>query len=623
MNTETVDRTAEARHVALADLALSDLNPRQTADPEGIAALAASIRTVGLMQNLAGFAASEGSGIQIVAGGRRLRALQLLADTGEAPEFVPVLVTNDPETARLWANTENTAREALHPADEIRAYYRMLTEGNASIAQVASAFAVTEAHVRRRVRLGALPDAALDALKAGAITIGQAQILTIAQDESLIVATVEKIADASYPGYYSENELRRMVTPDSIRPTDRRLKFVGRDAYDRAGGKSTVDLFEDTTVLHSADVLDRIFAEKLDEEATKAEQSGWKWAKTSPDSEFDHAAYRGFGRLYPVEGELTEAQAERYDELAELAEGDALDEAGHEELDGLQTILDGCFTEEQHAVAGIVLHVNWSGQLVATMGLVDPADMPEAVAAGLAQPSAHNAAASDADGGAASDDTKTAISQTLVDDLHRVAKGARQHAALLRNPDLLIDLLAYQLSHGLAWRKPFGISTEDVPNWPTTEADGYALDDRLTSNPPADMYGKDLAKSFRAWRKKGAEHIRAELARMLASLYRGGTDELAALIDKETTPNIREVWTPTVGNFLGRVNVAYLETLLADLTGCDTEAGPFKAFAKMKKKEKADMLARIFAGDAETLAAWHVTAARKAAIDAWVPDTMK
>ena len=60
--------------------------------------------------------------------------------------------------------------EPLDPQVQLR----MLTEGNASIAQVASAFAVTEAHVRRRVRLGALPDAALDALKAGAITIGQA-----------------------------------------------------------------------------------------------------------------------------------------------------------------------------------------------------------------------------------------------------------------------------------------------------------------------------------------------------------------------------------------------------------------------------------------------------------------
>lgn len=623
MTDHAIKQTPETRNIALASLTLSALNPRQDAEPDRIAALAASIRTVGLMQNLAGFAASEGEAVEIVAGGRRLRALQLLADTGEAPEFVPVIVTNDPDTAQLWANTENTAREALHPADEIRAYYRMLIDGRASIAQVASAFAVTEAHVRRRVRLGALPNAALDALKAGTITIGQAQILTVAQDESLILAAVEKITEMANPGHFNEYELRRMVTPNTISHTDRRLKFVGREAYDAAGGKSTVDLFDDKTVLHSVDVLDRVFAEKLEDEATKAEQSGWKWVKTSPDSDFDQAGYRGFGRLYPVEGDLTEAQAERYDELAELAEGDALDEAGQEELDGLQAIIDGCYTEEQRAISGIVLHVNWSGQLVATMGLVDPADMPEAVDAGLVQPSAHNTAASDADGGAASEDTKTAMSQALVDDLHRVANGARQHAALLRDPDLLIDLLAYQLSHGLAWRKPFGISTEDVPNWPTTEADGYALDDRLTSNPPADMYGKDLAKSFRAWRKKGADHIRAELARMLASLYRGGTEELAALIDKETTPNIREVWTPTVGNFLGRVNAAYLETLLAELTGCDTEAGPFKAFAKMKKKEKADMLARIFAGDAETLAAWHVNAARKATIDAWVPDTMK
>ena len=44
-------------------------------------------------------------------------------------------------------------------------------------------------------------------------------------------------------------------------------------------------------------------------------------------------------------------------------------------------------------------------------------------------------------------------------DLARVSQGARQHAALC-DPDLLIDLLAYQLSHDLRWSKPFGLSTE-------------------------------------------------------------------------------------------------------------------------------------------------------------------
>ncbi|AUH35674.1 hypothetical protein CUV01_19010 (plasmid) [Paracoccus tegillarcae] len=58
------------------------------------------------------------------------------------------------------------------------------------------------------------------------------------------------------------------------------------------------------------------------------------------------------------------------------------------------------------------------------------------------------------------------------------------------------------------------------------------------------MYGKDLAKSFRAFRKKGEDHVRGELARFLAAQYRGGSDELRALVDKDAKPAIRESGPP-------------------------------------------------------------------------------
>ena len=213
-------------------------------------------------------------------------------------------------------------------------------------------------------------------------------------------------------------------------------------------------------------------------------------------------------RIYRVEGELPGEQAERNDELSELADAEALDADGQ-------------------------------------------------------------AARSHDSGSAADAAPKSPISNALRDDLGRVAQGARQHAAL-RDPDLLIDLLAYQVSHGLAWRKPFGLSTEDVPNWPTTEAEGYALDERLTASPPKDMHGKDFAKSFRAFRAKGAEYVRGELVQILAAHYRGGSDELAALIDKQTTPATREVWRPTAANFFSCVGGPYLNGLwrgLLDLAG--------------------------------------------------------
>ncbi|MFD1882031.1 chromosome partitioning protein ParB, partial [Paracoccus pacificus] len=204
---------------------------------------------------------------------------------------------------------------------------------------------------------------------------------------------------------------------------------------------------------------------------------------------------------------------------------------------------------------------------------------------------------------------------------NRVAKGARQHA-VLRDPDLLIALLAYQLSHDLQWRSPLGLSTEDIPNWPTTAAEGYALDDRLTTNAPPDMHGKDLAKSFRAFRKKGEDHIRGELARNLAAHYRGGSDELRALIDKDTKPAIREVWTPTAANFFSRVGGPYLNDLWRDLLNLNEEHPTATTFAKLKKSEKAEMLEALFR-DPVIRTARGVTEVQEARIAAWLPEGME
>ena len=215
-------------------------------------------------------------------------------------------------------------------------------------------------------------------------------------------------------------------------------------------------------------------------------------------------------------------------------------------------------------------------------------DRAAAVEAGFLRASAHSTLSTE-------DAPKSAISQKLRDDLSRVAQGARQHA-MPRDPDLLIDLLAYQLSHALRWQKPFGLSTEDVPNWPSTEASGYALDERLTTNAPRDMYGKDLAKSFRAFRKKGAEHVKGELTRFLAAQFRGGSEELSAMLDKETQPSIREVWTPTAENFFSRVSGSYLDDLWRDLLDLAADHPSATTFAKMRKGEKAERLEALFRG---------------------------
>ena len=74
--------------VPFADLYVSPLNPRTVFSPEGIEALAENIRQLGLIQNLAGLRDEAGK-VGIVAGGRRLRALELLQND---PRFAAIPV---------------------------------------------------------------------------------------------------------------------------------------------------------------------------------------------------------------------------------------------------------------------------------------------------------------------------------------------------------------------------------------------------------------------------------------------------------------------------------------------------------------------------------------------------
>ena len=207
-------------------------------------------------------------------------------------------------------------------------------------------------------------------------------------------------------------------------------------------------------------------------------------------------------------------------------------------------------------------------------------------------------------------------------DLARVAQGARQHA-LLRDPDLVIGLLAYQMSHEMRSDRPFGVSLGEVPNWPTTEGEGYVLDARADDKPLRVTCGvpKTVGASFRAFRKKGAAHIRAELTRFLVAQYQGGDEKLKALVDKETKVNIREVWVPTAKNFFARVGGPYLNVLWRDLLELPEDHPTATTFAKLKKSEKAAKLGQLFS-DVEFRKAHNVTEVQTERITNWLPEGM-
>lgn len=616
MTKQTKIIATEARF-PLAKLSLSPMNPRQDVPEADVIELAESLYSAGMIQSIAGLAGKKDTA-EIVAGGRRLRALNYLdakhPDLAKThPELANpmVMLAPDAETAEAWANMENVARRDLHPAEEIRAYGKMEAKGG-TVGAIARAFAVNEKHVYRRLALAHLPDPVLDALAANEISLSNAAAFTVSTDMKVTLEVLERARDGSY----SDHQIKQALKPDSVRSSDRRVIYVTEAGYDEAGGRKTADLFQDQTFFDDVALLDDLFEAKLSEAVGTLQAEGWKWVEAIQDHYLCHYSMglEKFGRVYAEEGQLSEDEAERYDALAELANGDVLDAAGEAELAALQAIIDGEYTDEQRAQAGLYVYVDGNGAQQVSGALVKPEDKKAAIEAGVLRKSMHSN--SDSDG------PKSSISQKLRDDLNRVTKGALQHAAL-RDPDLLIDLLAYQLSHHLYWNDPFGITTTEVPNWPSTEAEGYALDERLTTNPPRNMMdAKDIGAPFRAFRKKGAEHVRGELVRFLAAQFKGGDEKLQALVAKTTKPNTREVWTPTAANFFSRVGGPYMVEIWRDLLELVEDHPTVTTFAKLKKGEKAAKLDALFA-QSDLRSALGVTEAQAARIDAWLPEGME
>jgi ParB family chromosome partitioning protein len=105
--------------VPLTKLVLWEGNVRKT-DPEaGIGELSATIASHGLLHSLVLKKDRRGK-YAVVAGGRRFRALQSLAEKGMIAKnaAVPCILIDDDVNPTEISLVENVHREPMHPADE-------------------------------------------------------------------------------------------------------------------------------------------------------------------------------------------------------------------------------------------------------------------------------------------------------------------------------------------------------------------------------------------------------------------------------------------------------------------------------------------------------------------------
>ncbi len=187
--------------------------PRRIFDKAGIEELAASIRARGLLQPIL-VRPIGGGRYEIVAGERRWRAAQKAHLHNVA---VIIRELTDEQAAEI-ALIENVQRVDLNPVEEATAYNRLADSYGRTQEEISKAVGKSRSHVANMMRLINLPEKALEALGAGAISMGHARALLGSADPDRVCALVIK------------NGL-------SVRETERLAKSVDRDGNDATPDK--------------------------------------------------------------------------------------------------------------------------------------------------------------------------------------------------------------------------------------------------------------------------------------------------------------------------------------------------------------------------------------------------
>lgn len=596
--------------IPLSRLYIHPLNSRSEPPPLEIDLLAQSIQQAGLLQNLmgvkdydAGYADPndlQSVKIGIVAGGRRLRALWQLYGTIDPDMPIPVRITGDAATAAEWAGTENTARAALNPADEVRAYSKMRAKG-ASPNQIARAFAVREQHVLGRLRLAILPDPAMDALRAGGISLDQAAALTVAEDDKHILTLLPTII-ARQNGYapMGPDAIRNALRPQAVPLNDRRAVFVGIDLYSASGGRIQADLFSDRTVLLDPAVLDDLFARRLEE--VRAEISAEGWARVVAFTEawpnYDEMSKAG-DRLRRHAVDLPPGDQAEYDALSEADEDRELTDAELRRLDELEDRRKGDFSDEDRAAVTLFIFVDRDGALRR-----EDAFRPSEATEGTETEAATIAKAE-------------TITDSLRQDLNAIGTLALQ-TALLDRPELMLDLLAMSLTRGLTHNRPLALSPSEPQIEPAKTDDGVRVSDRLAQAIAGwDRTAEPTLDLLQAIQTEGKKARNAAITAALARTFQAANIEFGRDLAANLGITARSVWTPTAANFFGRLPGGMLDDIWAQMVP-EELTEPSLPFRSLKKAEKAARLHDLF-NSADFREALGLSRDQTARVDAWLP----
>ena len=587
--------------------------------------LAASIQRVGLLQNLIVTATADGERYEVVAGGRRLAALKLLAKKHRISKEweVPCLLVAD-GTARTASLTENVQREAMHPADQFEAFAALVAEGR-PIEDIAADFSVTPLVVQRRLKLANVSPRLLADYRAEAVSLDQLMALAITDDHA-----AQEAAFYDAPTWQrSPHNLRDRLTEREIDAHRHPLvRFVGLDAYEAAGGGTRRDLFAEAdsgVYLTDAALLERLAQDKLASLAAEVKAEGWAWVDATPGT--THADLQAFQRAPRQRRSLNKREAQRIEKLQTkmqaLAEAvdaaldaddeekaDALQEEGEHLGEQLQALEDGLqdYGDAVKAAAGAIVTIDRNGEAVIHRGLLREAEAKALrTLERLRQGFGSEGEAGNDDTGEETDDASkpAAMSDRLAQRLSAHRTAALQ-IEVARHPQVALAALVHGMVQTVLQGSHYGhdlplgvkLTQQDrlegmAPDWPESPA-AVAL--RELQQVAGEALPEDSAELFAALLAKPQDELVRLLAVCVASTVdvvtpRATQHQPGAELAQAVALDMAPWWQPTGDGYFQHVPKAAILEAVGEFA-----PGHVTRLAKLKKGDIASEAERLADG---------------------------
>lgn len=215
--------STRVQYIPLGRIRPNPQQPRRSFDEEGLAELAASIRSCGILQPLT--VRRAGEGYELVAGERRLRAARI-AGLREVPCLVAQVGEED---SALLALMENLQRRDLDCWEEAQAIARLISRYGLSQEEAARRLGRAQPTVANKLRLLRLPEDVRALLRENGLTERHARALLRLQDSEVQRRAAGDMVRRGMNVAQAEAYVEKLLQSAQVTPPRGRSTYIIKD----------------------------------------------------------------------------------------------------------------------------------------------------------------------------------------------------------------------------------------------------------------------------------------------------------------------------------------------------------------------------------------------------------